>query len=79
VIHDTSSVKIEIDKLKAKICGYKTQLEVLTERLSDLPSSVSPTLIFNQMEKITKLKQEEESRLEGLNSLKRPLYSSQPS
>lgn len=58
----------EIKRIKAQICGYKNQLEALTERLSQLPKTVSATSFFNQMEKIEGLRREDEDRLIKLQS-----------
>lgn len=65
---ETSKHDREIKRIKAQICGYKSQLEALTERLSQLPKTVSATTFFNQMEKIEGLKREDEDRLVKLLS-----------
>jgi DNA invertase Pin-like site-specific DNA recombinase len=59
---DDEGIK-EIERIKAKISGYNSQLEALTERLSMLPNTVSPSSFFNQMEKVELLKRELEERL----------------
>jgi hypothetical protein len=41
-----------VKKAKLKIRSLEEQLEVLSERLGQLPKSVSPTPVFKQMEKI---------------------------
>jgi len=58
----------EIKRIKARICGFKSQLDALAERLSQLPKTVSATPFFNQMEKLEYLKREDEERLGKLQS-----------
>ena len=62
-IHAERSKNSERDRAKARIQSYATQLELLAERLSQLPKSVSPVPVFKQMEKIEALKQTEQDRL----------------
>jgi hypothetical protein len=54
----------EIKRLKARMTGYSSQLEALTERLSQLPKTVSATPFFKQMEKIEELKRADEALLQ---------------
>ena len=70
-IHKLSQMANPLEKLKAKLYGYNSQLDALSERLAQLPKSVSATPIFKQMEKIEGLKSEIESQLSSRN-LKAP-------
>lgn len=54
----------ELESLKYKIHSLNSQLEALTDRLSQLPKSVSATPIFKQMEKFEETKAIYQSRLE---------------
>lgn len=53
----------EDKKIQGKIRDLESQIEVLAERLSSLPKSVSPTPIYRQMERLEAEKGEEEMRL----------------
>jgi site-specific DNA recombinase len=59
-----STQVIEIKRIKARMTGYSSQIEALTERLSQLPKAVSATPFFNQMEKLENLKRDDESLLQ---------------
>jgi hypothetical protein len=59
----------ERERIKAKISGLNSQLDALTERLSMLPKSISPTSFFKQMEKIELLKQDFEQKLLNENKV----------
>jgi predicted nuclease with TOPRIM domain len=59
---DDQEIK-EQERIKAKISGLNSQLEALTERLSMLPKTISPTPFFKQMEKIELLKKDLEDQL----------------
>ena len=54
----------EIKRIKARISGYSGQIEALTERLSQLPKSVSATPFFNKMEQLEELKRSDEMLLQ---------------
>ena len=56
--HEKGSAKKQIDRLKSLLYGYNSQLEALAERLSELPKTISPKPIFQQMEKLENLKAE---------------------
>ena len=56
--HAQNPNKKQIDRLKSLIYGYYSQLEAISERLSQLPKSVSPKFFFAQMEKLEKSKTE---------------------
>ena len=57
----------EKDRIKQRIYGYNSQIDSLTERLSQLPKSIPATSIFKQMEKIEGLRIEEEKKLRTLD------------
>lgn len=54
----------ETKKLAEKIRVLGQQMDVLAERLAELPKSVSPVAIFRQMERLEEVKKLEEQRLE---------------
>lgn len=54
----------ELEKLKAKFYGINSQTEALTERLSQIPKSVSAVPIFKQMERLEANKRGIESRIQ---------------
>ncbi len=58
-----TTVLNDVNRIKARITGYAGQIESLTERLSELPSTVSATPIFKQMEKLEELKRQDEELL----------------
>ncbi len=58
----------EKDRLKNKSLGVASQLDALAERLSLLPTSVSPTPIFKQMEKLEAIKIELDSKLQQIKN-----------
>ncbi len=74
---EKGSPQKQMDRLKASIYGYNSQLEGLAERLSQLPKSVSPKPIFTQMEKIERLKKDCEDSIREIDSrgevLERPI------
>lgn len=55
------------ERIKAKISGFNSQLDALTEKLSLLPKNISPASFFKQMEKISLLKEEQEEKLLRIN------------
>ena len=57
----------EKDRIKQRIYGYNSQIDSLTERLSQLPKSIPATSIFKQMEKIEGLRIEEEKKIRTLD------------
>ncbi len=63
VMHSKRTQGTEVKRIKAKIIGAKSQLEALAERLSELPKGISASHIYKQMEKLEKLKDEDEVRL----------------
>ena len=52
-------------KIQAKIQSLSSQLEVLAERLGQLPKSVSPEPVFRQMQKIEEAKALETTKLQA--------------
>jgi hypothetical protein len=62
---DTDRGDAELSRIKVRIYDLGQQLEMLAERLSILPKTLSPEPIFKQMEKIQSLKTEEEKRLQN--------------
>ena len=55
--------KKEKGRIKAKIYGINSQIEALTERLSQIPKNISAAPIFKQMERLEGSKQELEKAL----------------
>jgi DNA-binding Lrp family transcriptional regulator len=52
-------------KIQAKIQSLNSQLEVLAERLGQLPKSVSPEPVFKQMQKLEEVKILETTKLQA--------------
>lgn len=67
-IHEENNSIKESAKLKSKLYGLNSQLEALAERLAILPSTVSPTHLFKQMEKVEAAKKEVEEKLLRIGS-----------
>lgn len=65
---EKGSPKKEVERLKASIYGYNSQLEGLAERLGQLPKSVSPKPLFTQMEKLEAFKREAEEKIREIES-----------
>lgn len=57
----------EAEKCKQVVFSVDRQLETLAERLSALPSTISPTPVFRQMEKLEGIKREAQSKLAQLD------------
>jgi site-specific DNA recombinase len=68
-IHEETNHVPEADKLRNKICGIEEQIEALAEHLSKIPKGVSPTPVFNQMQKLESVKQESQRDLEAMARL----------
>ena len=63
--HESNPLRRDMERFKAKIFGINSQIEALSERLAELPKSVSAAPIYLQMEKLERIKKEyEESLLE---------------
>lgn len=58
----------EAEKFNHIIFNVDRQLEVLAERLSSLPQSISPTPVYKQMEKLEEKKKEAQGQLAKLQS-----------
>lgn len=61
---DTAGHVAEVKRIKARISGYSSQIDALTERLSQLPKTVSATPFFNKMEQLEELKRCDEVLLQ---------------
>ncbi|NUN05769.1 MAG: hypothetical protein HUU57_08405 [Bdellovibrio sp.] len=74
---EKGSPKKEVERLKASIYGYNSQLEGLAEHLGQLPKGVSPKPLFTQMEKIEAFKREAEEKIRTIEDshhvLERPV------
>jgi site-specific DNA recombinase len=68
-LHQEKTQSTEVKKAKDKIRSLENQLEVLSERLAQLPKTVSPTPVFKQMEKIEADKSAMQTRLGDLQRL----------
>ena len=53
----------EMERLKAKIMGINSQIDALSERLSELPKGVSAAPIYKQLEKLQTIKKEHDNAL----------------
>ncbi len=58
----------EAEKYNHIVFNVDRQLEVLAERLSSLPQSISPTPVYKQMEKLEEKKKEAQSKLAKMQS-----------
>lgn len=63
----------DIDRAKKRLKGLGSQLEVLGERLATLPRSISPSVIYSQIERIEAAKKEEQERLKSLENHNGPM------
>ena len=75
-LHETNPARKDTERLKAKIMGISSQIDALSERLSELPKTISAAPIYKQMEKLQGLKDEHEEGLlrlktDGISSLDR--------
>ena len=61
--HSKVDFSHEEDRLKNKVYAIQGQLNALTERLSEIPTDVDATPIYNQMKKIGILKKELEEKI----------------
>jgi predicted nucleic acid-binding Zn-ribbon protein len=62
----THPMRKDIERLKAKIMGVNSQLDALSERLAELPKTLSAAPIYKQMEKLQSYKDEHQQSLEEL-------------
>ena len=63
-----SSHVAEVKRIKARAFGYTSQIEALTERLSQLPKTVSAKPFFDQMEKLEELRRCDDARLQQVQA-----------
>ncbi len=68
-VHEGSHGVKEMERLKARLYGYSSQIDALAERLSQLPKKVSANPIFKQMEKLEVLKEACEKSIEEVRRL----------
>jgi site-specific DNA recombinase len=61
--HREASKVVSLDKIRVRINELGQQLDVLAERLSELPKSISPTPIYKQMEKLELKRADEQAKL----------------
>ena len=66
--HQLNPGSKEAEKYNHVTFNVDRQLEVLAERLSSLPQSISPTPIYKQMEKLEEKKREAQSKLAEMQS-----------
>ena len=64
--HKSQPSVSEADRLRRKVTGISEQLDALAEHLSKIPKGVSAEPVFRQMDKLQKLKDAEQKRLERL-------------
>jgi len=67
-LHAKKTKSSESKKSAEKVRVLTNQMEVLAERLAELPKSLSPVQIFKQMERLEGLKATEEERLAGIKA-----------
>ena len=60
----------KVRNLQSKISGYNGHLEALTQRLGELPKTVSANLLYQQMEKLELAKKEAKEKLRDLEEAK---------
>lgn len=59
------------ERLKAKLSGINSQIDALSERLSELPKTISAEPIYKQMTKLQQIKGQYESEFQTLHSSNR--------
>ena len=74
--HEVNPKLIEAGRFRAKISGVTSQIDALSERLSELPKGISAAPIYKQLEKLQLINKENEETLlrfknEGVGSLNR--------
>ncbi|MFN7684734.1 MAG: recombinase family protein [Oligoflexia bacterium] len=65
-IHAGQSKNSERGRIQSKVSTINSQIDVLSERLAELPKDISPEPIYRQLTRLQDLKREEESRLAGV-------------
>ncbi len=66
--HDLNPESREVEKCNQTVFSVDRQLELMAERLSSLPETISPTPIYKQMEKLEGHKKEAQARLASLQA-----------
>lgn len=66
--HRQNPASKEVEKFNHIIFNMDRQLDVMAERLSSLPQTISPTPIYKQMEKLEEKKREAQNRLTEMHS-----------
>ncbi len=66
--HEQNPERKDIERIKVKIMSIESQIDVLSERLAELPKSVSAAPIYKQMEKLQALKDDHELQLKNLKT-----------
>lgn len=66
--HEVQGFAIQANKLRQKMTTTHEQLDALGEHLAKLPKHLSPSPIFKQMEKLEKLKREQQAELEAIQA-----------
>jgi hypothetical protein len=66
--HEENPHQKDRERLKAKISGIRTQVDALSERLAELPKTVSAQPIYKQMEKLQALSLDYENQLQHLKN-----------
>lgn len=66
----------EKERIQAKLCGVKSQIDALSERLAELPKGISADPLFRQLAKLQAIQSEHEAALQtikngGMTSLDR--------
>lgn len=61
--HEENPHRKEMERLKAKIMGVNSQIEALSERLSELPKGVSAAPIYKQLERLQGIKTDHDEAL----------------
>jgi hypothetical protein len=61
--HEANPARKEQERLKAKISGISSQLDGIGERIAELPKTVSAGPLYKQMERLERLKKENEAGL----------------
>ena len=67
--HERNPGSKEAERCRQIVFSTDRQLETMAERLSTLPSSISPTPVYRQMEKLEGIKREAQEKLEKLESV----------
>lgn len=60
--------RVEIERLRSKIMGVSSQIEALSERLSELPKEVSAAPIYRQLERLQQVKVDHDLTIDNLKS-----------